>query len=97
MLLILLTMFNNNIVVSNAAIWTYNIFTMPSSGNTMFSMSYNMVYNISCFPSPAPGQALVGFHKNGPKRADVSLYVLPDRPGVKRAAKHAARAARHRH
>ena len=30
----------------------------------MFSMSYNIVYNISCSPSPEPGQALLGFHKN---------------------------------
>ena len=30
----------------------------------MFSMSYNIVYNVLCFPSPAPGQVLLGFHQN---------------------------------
>ena len=40
------------------------VFTMLSFWNTMFSMSYNIVYNISYSPSPAPGQALLGFHKN---------------------------------
>ena len=30
----------------------------------MFSVSYNIIYNISCSPSPAPGQALLGFHRN---------------------------------
>ena len=29
----------------------------------MFSMSYNIVYNISCFLSSALGQELLGFHK----------------------------------
>ena len=29
----------------------------------MFSMSYNIIYNNSCSPSPEPGQALLLFHK----------------------------------
>ena len=33
---------------------------MPFSWNTMFSMSYNIIYNISCSPSPEPG--LQGMH-----------------------------------
>ena len=60
-----------------------NIFTMPSPGNTKFSILYNIV--LLYFPSPVPGQALLGFHENGPKRDDVSLYVLPDCTCVKRA------------
>ena len=57
----LFTMLSNNFVL---LAMPQLRFKMLSSCITMFSMLYNIVYNVSCSPSPAPGQALLGFHKN---------------------------------